>query len=1406
MQLQDEKLQSSALQANLARTAAVVEVPERFKVLLQSVEDYYGVHKRVQDLLVELHHPFVNYDYVIDNVKAFAINDFHKINQHAKAGEALQCVFDIFFSVIEADVNERARDRALKFMLDFVDTFVSESGEHRQRNQALLASVFTRLTASSAQKNYSLKKCSSHARALLMQSGQQLCQLSSFVGFLQTAFSHNYQYWLSVADPAGWFDREVRAGLTSFLDKDSEHERIQALKRLVEPLSHASLRRLFADFVAIGLDGIAFEPLRERLASLPDYSRVLNAYLLVADQIEKEPVLAHHLYLIKLDFLFNILNSGDLAEIHGQALQEVNRLLSLGFNEEPPEQRAGFVQKILGSLREISLQPRFRSIVYNCMLTLAREIVKLEDRQLFDQLQEGLIGFGFQYPDVTGSNAEWQVQVNPDHIKNIRTWMEIIALKPAWSRRLLSALIVNLKLGGVLIRDTDLFQRDITTFLNADISRTVNLSKQLLRLFPAFFNEIGAEGELRDISTRADELCMRRDILVHFIRKQSHVESNNLLVKFIENSFYFWNTGNRQFIRQFVPPEVFAQIDTDNEYFVGLNKAFSAMFSRCGGESHDFLALDEVALRQILSGVSDLSDRDRERASCLIRMFQLLTKKYNPQPIDLIKDLQATNLYEPERILLLQQCLSERNYRKSLELVIEFMEKLQQRILDPQVTTPSENIYFKRHIAAGIPSMYGVYREEKFDALGLSLRLESLGTSLFEQLIETMELKFITKSTIVKILDYLPLFLKAFELEGIATRQLASKIDFVKLGIGVKLFSIDQYQDIFIAISKAIQGIIGDYYLDMHRSNLPVIIGQLIRHGHPATAGAEGEDDRAFCLASSESFMRSLLASAFGLQVLDNFITRIVNILQEELDHFRDKKAILNLVTTYNPDLTVSDIYEDGGSIDNPILLGNKGYWLKRLASFGFPIPRGFVVTTEVYRCFDAVIGYRNMLKDLTGRILSGISRLEKATGKRFGDPVNPLLLSVRSGAAISMPGMMDTFLNVGINRAVCEKLSARPGYAWAAWDSYRRFLQMWGMSSGLDRNFFDGLIETYKEKFNVAKKLQFKPEQMKEIALCYREELHARGIKIFDNPIDQLRYAILKAFQSWDSECAKIFRRQMNLSNDWGTAVTVQEMVFGNLNENSGSGVTFTRAPGGQSSEIELFGDFFFGVQGDDIVSGLIETFPVSEVQRRRENRNCSLSLESQFPQIYEKLVGYAHHLIRDKGFNHQEIEFTFENQQSDGLYILQTRDQYQNREINNVAFVDTPALRASLLGNGVGVGGGAISGRAVFSEREIRKFRKISPDVPLILIRPDTVPEDVGLLLQVEALLTARGGRTSHAAVTIPQLGKVGVVGFNKLKVYETESFCLVGSHKIQPGDYLSLDGGSGAVYHGQHQPEAC
>jgi pyruvate,orthophosphate dikinase len=462
---------------------------------------------------------------------------------------------------------------------------------------------------------------------------------------------------------------------------------------------------------------------------------------------------------------------------------------------------------------------------------MAKEVVALNDRNLLNILSDEIIECGFQYPEVKGANSEWQVQVNPDHIKNIRVWMEIIALKPAWTRKLLSALIINLKLGGVLIRDTDLFQRDISAYLNAGLSQSENLSKQLVRLFPVFFNEIGAEGELREVSTRADELCSRRDKLVHFIRKVSHVESNNMLVRFLEAAFHYWAEENKEAIKPFVPAEVYSQIDPDEDYYKGLNKAFKVLFAAVNGDTSKFLLLKPEKIKEIIETV-DADERDKIRAFSLVRMFQLLTKKYNPQPIDLIYDLENSNLFELERIKLLNNHISHKNFKEALEMIVEFKDRLTEIILSPEKTVATENIYFKRHIAAGIPSMYGVYKETKFDALSLSMRLESLGVSLFEQLVEGIDLNFITKSTIIKILSFMPLFLQALQLEGIPPHKLQQKLNMLRTGTGIKLFSIDQYHDIFLNMSKAMQGLIKEYYIDTHRNNFQIIMRQMIKHGH----------------------------------------------------------------------------------------------------------------------------------------------------------------------------------------------------------------------------------------------------------------------------------------------------------------------------------------------------------------------------------------------------------------------------------------------------------------------------------------------------------------------------------------------------------------------------------------------
>ncbi len=953
------------------------------------------------------------------------------------------------------------------------------------------------------------------------------------------------------------------------------------------------------------------------------------------------------------------------------------------------------------------------------------------------------------------------------------------------------------------MRDTDLLQKDISSLLNSDIEPAYNLVRQLLLILPIYFNEIGAEGELREISTRIDELAFRNDQLVHFVRKQSHVESNSRLVTFMEDIFRYWYSGANSYLESHLPPELVGVVKPDDEYFDGLHHLFEVLFQKVDMRPQAFLEWDKTRITREIAAIKGIPERDRERGALALRFYQLLYKKYNPQHLDLLRDLEKTYLFDPLRLRSLETSLKGKNYRRALEIVLDFLIILKQKILSPVKTNYSENIYHKRHIAAGIPSMYGTYREEKFEAVGLSLRLESLGTVLFERLRESLNLKFITKGTLTKIHQCLWLHIKALDLEGLATEGLVLRVKYITSALKIKQFSVDQYLDIFRFISKGIQDIIRDYYIDMHRPNLPLVIGQIEEGRSGGATGRVVDEETVYQL--SENFMRSLISSAFGLQVMDVFINDIIGTLSAELEKFRDNKQLLNAVMAYEPELTVTPLYRPDKKMDNQILIGNKGYYLKQLLALGFPIPPGFIITTEVFRGFDAVIGYKYIFKDISLRIAKEIARLEKLTGCKFGDPKNPLLLSVRSGATVSLPGMMHSFLNVGINEAIAEGLALREGFGWAAWDSYRRFLQIWGMFHGLDRNFFDTIIDTYKDTYGIRRKIEFNAQQMRQIALSYRQAMKERGIALGESPQEQLRECILQVFASWDSKQARIYRHQMHLSDEWGTAVIVQAMVFGNLNDQSGSGVIFTRSPKGSSPEVSLSGDFIFGVQGDDIVSGLVETYPISEKQRVIEQRESDISLQARFPAIYAELVRLSEFLIYEKRFNHQEIEFTFESSTASGLHILQTRDMVQTETRKLKTFKDAPGLRESMIGTGIGVAGGALCGRSVYSEEDIKKFRLEDPGTPLILIRPDTVPDDVGILLQVDGLLTARGGSTSHAAVTIPQLNKVGVVGFSRLRVYESEGYSKVEGCIVRSGDFIGIDGWSGAVYAGKHETDA-
>ncbi|MGB7296239.1 MAG: PEP/pyruvate-binding domain-containing protein [Candidatus Aminicenantales bacterium] len=1376
------------------RVSAEVEIPERHRPLLEFVKETYGTHKRTKEFLEKFHHPTAQDDLIADELRRISLEDFHAYSSNHEGKRALGIEVEIYEELISRETDDSVKEKSIGYLLEYLQKILADSGEHLSRNVPILLQALDFLHEISLEKAGLLMKRTKGLKSILRSCIDHDIQapVKNLAELCHRAFQASFRFWLDQPDP-----------LDAYLDFKGQAEAQARYQTLVAPISHGHLRLLLSRLE----ESLHLKNPRgwEDLATfleLPDYYQIANGYLRVANELERLPLVDGQPHSVRLDFLFKIITLPGLQDIHREALIEINGLLGRAFAEKTVPQLEEFIKTTFPMLRESGARARYPEAMMNFIGTAAKEIFKLNHHSLTDALIEQVSLFGFQSPDIQGTTADWEVKFNALHVKNIRSWLEIIALKPRWTKQLLSALIINLELGGVFVRDTDLLQKDISALLNSDILPAYNLVMQLARLFPVYFNEINAEGDIRDVSSRMDDITDRRDLLIHFLRKQSHVESNSTLVPFVENVFRYWRSGNKEDIRPFLPEEVYEQIDDSAELYDGMHKIFAAIYQKAHHNARQFLQWDQAKIQRVLQKIPEVSDRDKEKAALVLRFYQLLYKKYNIHHQDMIKDLDSFHAFDKQKLEAFKKAFSRKDYEKSLMILLDFLSLLKARIVSPEKSEAFEDIYHKRHIAAGIPSMYGLYREPKLDALGLYLRLQSLANVFLEQIINRLNLQFITKITLVKIDKYLWLFIRALQLEGISTEGLESKMKYLRGALKIKRFSIDQYVDIFRFISKGIQDIIRVYYIDSHRVNLPVIIRQFIARKPEEERIRLTKEEEGSIYMQTENFIRSMIAFAFGLQTLDNFVSNILRTLCAEQEKFRTHHYMLNVLMSYNPDIVMTPLHKKPQKRDDQILLGNKGYFLKQLYSYGFPVPPGFIITTEIYRCLETITGYPDIFKDLNRRLDRELRKLERITRKRYADSRNPLLLSVRSGSAIALPGMMSSFLNVGMNERIAETLSRKPGYAWAAWDCYRRFLQFWGMSEGLNRDFFDEIIDRFKERYRISKKLHFTPDQMREIALTYKKELEDNGIAVEDEPREQLKKAVFKVIQSWHSPRAELYRHEMNISDKWGTAVVVQSMVFGNLNEKSGSGVTFTRDPKGLSSAVLLHGDFIFGAQGDDIVAGLVETYPISEIQRKTEKRDSEISLENNFPSAYAELKRLAELLIYDKGFDHQEIEFTFETDSKEGLYILQARDMPPAERVKLRPFAETDKLKKALVGYGIGIGGGALSGRAVFSEAEIRQLEKEEPHTPLILIRPDTVPDDIGLLRQVDGLLTAKGGSTSHAAVIIPQLKKVGVVGLRNLKVYEKRAFSIIDAHKIKSGDYISIDGWSGSVYLGRHR----
>jgi pyruvate,orthophosphate dikinase len=1379
---------SKALEVNIAYSRVDVSIDKRYEILQEVMGEYHGVRERLQSFLEEICHPYKNWEFIVREARTYALNYFHVLRTHLKGPEAARLYIDIFFQAIDSSREEKVRINASDNLLFFIQKVIKDAETELFRFLPVLDYAFDRIGNYQEEtfvlfvkSYYKLNKLGkSYSKATPSGSG-----FTAINHLLIKYFRYTYNYWLGQVDPLVWFEKESgRAGLDEIF-RPISHKQLKACQERLE-----SIIRAPDDDPKTILD---------RLVELPGYGQIVTIYsdipqeLLIAGDDKAQG------NQWKLLFLLCIMDTAGLLSVHEETLRDINRTLAWLIHHEDPLVIQQSLEKTFAILRRST--EKFPGTALNCVLNMGQGVYNTEESELVEFFIDSVISLGFQTPEIRGVGEDWQIRANPAHIQNIRTWIQLIELNPKWSKKLLSSLIIHLSLSGVLIKDTDLFPRDITQLLNSDIGPVYNLVKQLTRLFPTYFNDIGAEGRLRDISTEIDEICLRKDPLIHFLRKQSHVESSNQIVDLMEATLHFWRTGNKEGIRPFVPPDIYQQVETEGPNVDGVHRVITHLFDAEGlKDVTDILNIEDDRLKALLGNLPDGSELDFKKIELGVIFYKLLYQKYHLGLTEIngyLAQLQSSGLPDMEK---LKKALGKKDIGLKLEMLLGYLEKLKEVILSQGNYEVRENIYRKRHFTVDIPSMYGSYHELKFDALGLTFRLESLVNVLFEEVIETIDLKLITRATFSQIFDYLRLFNLALKFDGVSSLEIERQLDLLAHSLKIRGFSLTQYLDIFRGFSQAVRNITNDYFNNIHQGNLSRILDQMPAEKLlPKYLPPEGSDDhKKLPHRITEIFLRDRIATSLGLQQLDLFLSRILNTLYHQSDEL--PKEDLRLLLSYDPQKVITPIYPTKKGVSDVIRLGNKGFNLVKLNSYGLPVPPGFIITTEVFRCREIVDRYTRAKKNFEEQVTLEVATLEKLTGKTLGDPRNPLLLAVRSGSAIPQPGMMDTFLDVGINENIVQGMVKKTGNEWFSWDTYRRFLQSYGMAFGLERDEFDDIIVDFKKRLGKPYKMHFSGPQMKDIALTYKSLILDNGIEIEESPFEQILVAIRKVFESWHAPKAETYRKILGISDDWGTAVIVQAMVFGNLSRESGAGVFFTHSPRWSGDKLGLWGDFTLGNQGEDVVSGLVSTLPISIRQAQIENRKSEKALESLFPEIYNAMREWAKELFYKRKWSPQEIEFTFESPDIKDLYSLQTRNMVIREKKKVYSFDIKERTHANFLGHGIAVSGGAMTGRIVFSLEEIHHWRKAEPGTSLVLIRNDTVPDDIKEVYEADGLLTARGGSTSHAAIVAHRLGKTCIVGCVDLVCMEKERICSLDGKKLKSGDWISIDGLEGSIYSGQ------
>jgi len=976
---------------------------------------------------------------------------------------------------------------------------------------------------------------------------------------------------------------------------------------------------------------------------------------------------------------------------------------------------------------------------------------------------------------ISGFSPEtWAEVANPLHLERLSRFMDIIRIDTRAFRDVLIHVISNLFISGVFIPDDKLFQRRISVYMNSDtFGSDFLLDYMLLARLPVFFNEVGATGRIRDYTTEID--AWGNDTVLYFLRKQVHVNASNYNIRLIEKIISAWVEDDPDILKGSLPDDVLSKVNKEllGKYASAVRPFFKSLgiTSNSGLHLEKILETPEGVIREALEKI-ETSDEIRLKIFYLMMTYREIVRKYSFAAVD---DREGVDEGQG------------RTQRPGS--AIEGARRLKQTMVSPEKTMPRESLYFKRHIAFGIPSVLGSYTEPKFDALGDFLRTEEKIRVAFEDLSQEIgRSKDPSPENLRSWVSSLSLMKDFFDLHSLKNFQSDEIVAVLKHS----RLRFSQVADLLRMWQRELTWIVDFFHRTFHGplSDILVIFPRDEMTEHLRGLNLQGKD---FVEKAADILMRDILDSVAGLVELDSIINVLLSALVRTISHGADPVFSVTGEPEPTQEVFRLDELDDESVMCLAPLVGSKAKNLMYLRNNGLRIPAGVVFTaarTADYEDYTGGDDFRLALK-------KSVEWIGEKTGGVFGDVENPLLLSVRSGSYISMPGILSSILYCGMNETTFQGLLAGNGDARHAWDSRRRFIEHYAsVVFGVEEKIFQDLLSGFQGKKGRERRDELGAGDLEQLVRLYEKTLKERNLEIPGDLHEQLRMAVRGVYRSWYSEKAGQFRRAMNVSDHWGTAVTIMAMVPANKKGN-GASVFFTRRP--FTMEKKIYGETIEEATGDDLVYGSLTNRPLAKEQTGKRK-----SMEETDPELFFEHLEFAKRIEAAMGGLPQEVEAAYVREPGGErvIFVLQTRRMEFHRGFTN-RFRDICRMESSVIGRGVGVHGGALSGSATFAAgpEEIAKIRA-KTDLPIILLRRSASTADVSLMPEIDAIITSAGGATSHAAVLSQKFDLTAVVGCEDMEIREDESgehFAVIGGHTVREGGFISLDGSTGLVFSG-------